>query len=74
MLRKIWDRWKAFGRFIGNLLARVFLTIFYATVFVPFGLGVSLFSDQLSAKTRPARLWRTRETKFDDLDLARRQF
>ncbi|MFQ5612376.1 MAG: hypothetical protein ACE5H9_09610 [Anaerolineae bacterium] len=73
MLRKIWEGWKAVGRFIGNLLARIVLTLFYFTVFVPFGLGASLFGDQLGIKTVPDRLWRPRETPVDTLDTARRQ-
>ena len=73
MLRKIWEGWKAFGRLVGNFLARIVLTIFYFTVLVPFGLGTSSFSDQLGIKTRPDKFWRTRETGVDTLEAARRQ-
>ena len=72
LLKKLWEKWKAFGRFLGNLLARVVLTIFYFTVFVPFGLGVRLFSDPLEIKIIPNRLWRPRTTGDQQLsDLAR---
>ena len=62
MLKKLWAGWKAFGHFLGNLLARVVLSIFYFTIFVPFGLGVRWRSDPLQIKTRPASLWRPRST------------
>lgn len=73
MRQMIWERWKRFGRFIGNVLARVVLTIFYVTVFVPFGLGVRLFSDQLEVKRRPSSLWRSRAEIESTVESARRQ-
>ena len=54
MLKRIWEGWKRFGQWIGDMLARVVLTVFYFTIFVPFGLGVRFFSDPLAIKTRPA--------------------
>ena len=74
MIRKLWEKWQAFGRWLGNLLARIVLSIFYFTVFVPFGLGTSLFSDQLRIKTKPKKFWQMREAVSDSLDLARRQY
>lgn len=74
MLRKLWEGWKAFGRMIGNFLARIVLTIFYFTVFVPFGIGVSLFSDPLHVKTSPDKLWRPRTTGDQKLEEVLRQF
>ncbi len=73
-LKKIWEGWKAFGRFLGNLLARIVLSIFYFTVFVPFGLGVRLFSDPLHIKTSPDNFWRPRSTHDQKLDEVLRQF
>jgi hypothetical protein len=74
LLRKFWERWKAFGQFLGNLVARVVLSLFYFTVFVPFGLGVRLLSDPLQIKTRPDSLWRPRSTADQTLDEVGRQF
>jgi hypothetical protein len=74
VLRKIWDAWQAFGRFIGNQVARVALSIFYFTIFVPFGLGVRWFSDPLQIKTAPDTLWRERTTTEQTLSEAERQF
>ena len=79
LLKKFWEGWKAFGHALGNLVARLVLSIFYFTVFVPFGLGVRLFSDPLQVKpigvtTSPNNLWRTRTTEDRTLDQVRRQF
>ena len=74
VLQKIWDAWQAFGRFIGNQVARVALSIFYFTIFVPFGLGVRWFSDPLQIKATPTPLWRERTTAEQTLIEAERQF
>jgi hypothetical protein len=70
-LRKVWAAWKKFGHFIGDIIARVVLTIFYFTVFLPFGIGASLLSDRLDIKdVEPS--WLERETKDLTLEDARR--
>lgn len=66
--------WKEFGQFLGNWLGRVVLTLFYFTVFVPFGLGVRLLADPLHLKKQPAPLWRPRTTGDKDLEHVQRQF
>ncbi len=75
LLRKIWQIWKRFGQFLGDVLARIVLTLFYFTVFVPFGLGVALLSDPLHIR-RPgsSHLWLSRQTGDQSIDDARRQF
>lgn len=73
-LKRFWTAWKAFGHFMGNVLARIALTIFYFTVFVPFGVGVRLFSDPLHLKTTPSHLWRARSTGDQKLEEVLRQF
>lgn len=74
MLKKFWEGWKAFGRFMGNFLARIVLTVFYFTIFVPFGVGVRFFGDPLHIKSRPDTLWRPRSTGDQKLDELLRQF
>jgi hypothetical protein len=75
VLRRVWELWKKFGRFIGDMVARVVLTIFYFTIFVPFGLGVRLFSDPLMVKSwSTPPYWLPRSTGDRVLDEARRQF
>lgn len=74
LLRRLWGAWKAFGHWLGNMVARVVLTIFYFTIFVPFGLGVKLLSDPLQIKSSPAELWRPRTTGDQALQDMQRQF
>jgi len=73
-LKKFWEKWKAFGQFLGNLLARVVLTIFYFTVFVPFGLGVRLFGDPLGIKTQATKYWQERTTEDQTLEDVLKQY
>ena len=47
----IWNRWKQFGQLIGDLFARIVLTILFFTVLMPFGIGVRLFGDPLKMKS-----------------------
>ena len=74
LVENFWHHWKAFGQFLGNWLGRVVLTIFYFTVFVPFGLGVRLFGDPLHIKKTPVQLWRMRNTGDQSLEDVMRQF
>lgn len=50
IITKIWHTWKQVGQFMGDFVARIVLTIFYFTLFLPFGLAVRLFSDPLAIK------------------------
>jgi hypothetical protein len=61
-LKRFWHTWKRFGQFIGDWLARIVLTFFYFTIFLPFGLGVRLFGNPLDIRPRPA-VWVTRTTQ-----------
>jgi hypothetical protein len=71
---KLWRGWKRFGEILGNFLARIVLTIFYFTIFVPFALGVRLFSDPLRLKTQPGEFWLPRTTGDQKLEDVTRQF
>lgn len=73
-LQIFWASWKAFGHFLGDLLGRVAMTIFYFTAFVPFAIGVRLFSDPLQIKQQPSALWRPRTTGDQALQQIERQF
>ena len=73
-LRKIWEYWLAFGRFLGNLIGRVILSIFYFTIMLPFGIGVALFGDPLKRKNKSPNYWLTREATSTTLEDALRQF
>jgi hypothetical protein len=67
ILRSIWNSWKKFGKFVGDIIGRLFLTIFYFTIFAPFGLGVRLFGDPLAIKKNQPVRWIKRTTR--DLSL-----
>jgi len=73
-LRKAWEAWKRVGRAIGDFIGRVVLTVFYFTIFVPFGLGVRLLSDPLQLNRVSASFWLSRRTGDLTLEDARRQF
>jgi hypothetical protein len=73
ILKKIWQAWKRFGQFLGDILARIVLTLFYFTLFLPFGIGVTVFSDPLHTRDKTAS-WLPREDESPTLDNARRGF
>jgi hypothetical protein len=74
LLRKFWRVWKRIGKFIGDQIARIVLTIFYFTLFALFGLGVRLLSDPLTIKKKHGALWVQRGASDTDCDQARRLF
>jgi hypothetical protein len=73
-LRKVWEAWKYVGKIIGDFIGRVVLTVFYFTIFLPFGLGVRWLSDPLQLENRASSsYWLSRRTTDLDLEDARRQ-
>ena len=62
ILRKVWKTWKRVGQFIGDQIGRVVLTLFYFTLFMPFGLGVRFFGDPLAIRTTGHSNWLDRRT------------
>lgn len=74
LIENVWSDWKVFGHFMGDWVGRVAMTLFYFTVFLPFGLGVRMFGDPLHIKTRPSELWRPRTTGDQALQEMRRQY
>jgi hypothetical protein len=73
-LRKIWQAWKRFGRFMGDQIGRVVLTVFYFTLFVPFALGVRFFSDPMALRPLGSVKWLERKTHDLTLEDSRRLF
>jgi len=71
LIRNIWETWKKIGEFIGDFIARVVLTVFYVTLFAPFGIGVRLLSDPLAIKRQTAT-WQERAQTDQNLNDARR--
>ncbi len=75
MLVKLWKTWKQIGQMLGDLVARIFLTLFYFTVFVPFGLAVRFFQDPLQlASHGQTSFWLRREPREQSLRDAQREF
>lgn len=72
-LKTVWKKWRAFGQMMGDFVARIFMTVFYFTIAVPFGIGVRLFKDPLRLKSRESG-WLPRETKPETLEDARRPY
>jgi hypothetical protein len=70
--KTLWEAWKRLAKKIGNFQARVFLTLLYAIVVLPFGLIVRLFSDSLHLKNRPTK-WTERPAEVHDMSWAQRQ-
>ena len=75
MLKKVWDAGKRFGQKIADFLARVSLSVFYFTVFMPFALLVRLFQDPLKRRARDVKShWEGKQAQTASLDAARRGF
>lgn len=74
-LRRAWSLWLQAGRWLGNLVGRVELTVLYFTLLAPFGLGVALFSDPLQLKPAArGSTWLDREPVLATFEAAERQF
>ena len=73
-LRKGWQAWKRFGKFMGDLIGRLVLTVFYFTLFMPFGLGVRLLGDPLAIRPLSRAKWLERKTQDLTLEDSRRLF
>ena len=75
MLRKLWNRWKAFGQKIADFQARLILTLVYIIVVPLFGILVRLLSDPLAVKNRRSRetMWFPKNVDEPTLENARRQ-
>jgi hypothetical protein len=73
VFRKLWEGWKRIGRRVGDIQARVLLTIIYALLVLPFGLAVRFFSDPLRIKHLPVR-WLGRSDEPATMKWAHKQW
>jgi hypothetical protein len=71
-LQMSWQAWKRIGRYIGDMIGRVVLTVFYFSLFMPFGIGVRLFSDPLEIRPGVRTSWSERKTHNISLEDSRR--
>ena len=70
-----WRKWKAFSERLGNIQARIILTVFYCTLVAPFGLWQTRVADRLGIKRPDGHsYWCERTTADSTLEDARRQF
>jgi hypothetical protein len=63
IIKNVWQIWKRFGRFVGDFIGRLILTIFYFTIFAPFGMGVRFFGDPLEIRKEQGTKWIERNTR-----------
>ena len=75
LLKKFWEKWKAFGHKVGNFQARLILTLFYFIVICPFAAVVKFFSKPLRLKMLHTSNWLANQTGSEDvMARARKQF
>ena len=75
LIKKLWEKWKAFGHKVGNFQARLILTVFYFIVICPFAAVVKFGSKPLRLKVFNTSNWLPIQTEGEDIILrARRQF
>lgn len=73
ILRLVWDKWRAFGHWMADVVGRVVMLVLYFTLVAPFGLGVRLFSDPLKMRAL-APHWQARIDEAPSLADAGRTF
>jgi len=73
-LRAIWESWKRVARRIGDVQARILLTVFYFLVLGPFALLLRWRTDPLAIQPRTEGGWRARhEAHGTPLEQAQKQ-
>jgi hypothetical protein len=69
-----WKRFNVITAVIGDVQGRIIATLFYFTIFLPFGIGSRLFSDPLRQKSSgKTSAWLVRPPVPTDLESAKRQ-
>ena len=56
-LRRFWKKWRHFGQWMGDHVARVVLVAFYFTFALPFGLLVRYTQDTFDRKAAAGAGW-----------------
>jgi len=71
--RRLREGWRRIARRIGDIQARVMLTIFYVVIVTPFALAVRALSDPMRFDAAPS--WLPKESPdVDTATYARRQY
>ena len=76
VIRTLWEKWKRFGKRLGDLQARFILFLFYFAVLGPFSLVIRCGGgDPLGIKAPTLRGWRPREDRTGaSIERATKQF
>ena len=74
LIKKFWEKWKAFDHKVGNFQARLILTLFYFIVICPFAKVVKFLSKPLRLKVLHSSNWLAYQGSEDIMTRARRQF
>jgi hypothetical protein len=73
-LKQVWNTWKRFGHWLGNLVGAVVLTLLYFTIVLPYGVAIRFFSDPLALKAvKAGSFWRPRPQAAPSLEEAQTQ-
>src|SRR2546425_4413826 len=73
--RHFWELWKRAAKKIGDIQARILLTVFYVVILGPFALVIRHASDPLGLKAGRPRGWTARiDRKEDPMKRALEQF
>jgi len=75
LLASIWHKWQKFGHFMGNVVARLILAVFYCIIFAPFAIVSRFLLDPFGRKTSEnSSFWLPRETRDRRLRDCKQQF
>ena len=62
-LSRLWEGWKRVAKKIGDVQARIILTVFYILVVGPFALAIRWFGDPLAIKHGTRKGWHSKTNK-----------
>ena len=73
--RSLFERWKRVAKKIGDVQARIILTVFYIFIVGPFALAIRWFGDPMAIKNGGQKGWRLRASNESvSLERAYQQF
>lgn len=73
ILQLLWSRFKIIAAIIGDVQARMIMTVFYYTILAPFGFIAHFFVKPLEGQTSGTPQWLERPPIPSDLETAKRQ-
>lgn len=77
-MKKLWKRfmawWMPIAEAIGHFMNRVFLSVFYFVIVLPFGLAVRLFADPLNINRDPQTGWSEFSDRASTVEKGRLQY